>query len=217
MKQNRPFNQVVFVSIITLLVLACAGGSLGATATPAPTNTTAPTITPLPTNTVTPRPTATARPTATEIPPTPTPAPIGVPVVYDSLEITVLDVVPHSQIVTGGSYYYYSNPGETFIDMAVRVRNLNPGNVVRIQWSYVYIVEAKGTWAPLYGVTRRVESGTEYDPFNIAIKTEVNGDEFIEFDDDTYLRLIYYIVDDPEWTLLFGIENSPQISFQLGK
>src|SRR6188474_3584135 len=180
MKQNRPFNQVVFVSIITLLVLACAGGSLGATATPAPTNTTVPTNTPLPTNTVTPRPSATARPTATDIPPTPTPAPIGVPVVYDSLEITVLDVVPHSQIVTGGSYYYYSNPGETFIDMAVRVRNLNPGNVVRIQWSYVYIVEAKGTWAPLYGVTRRVESGTEYDPFNIAIKTEVNGDEFIE-------------------------------------
>lgn len=217
MKKNRPFNQVVSLLAITLSVLACAGGSLGATATPMPTNTPEATNTPLPTNTVTPKPTSTARPTATEIPPTPTPAPIGVPVVYDSLEITVLDVVPHSQIVTGGAYYYYSNPGETFIDMAVRVRNLNPGNVVRIKWSYIYIVEAKGTWAPLYGVTRRVAPGTEYDAFNIAIKTEVNGDDFVEFDDDTYLRLIYYIVDDPEWTLLFGIENSPQISFQLKK
>lgn len=217
MKQNRTYKQVIFVLVIALSVLACVGGALGATATPVPTNTPEATNTPLPTDTATPKPTATARPTATEIPPTPTPAPIGVSVVYDSLEITVLDVVTHGHIVTGGSYYYYSKPGETFIDMAVRVRNLNPGNAVRVQWSYIYIVEERGSWYPLYGVTRRVDSGTEYDPFKIALGTEVKGEDFVEFDNDTYLRLIYYIADDPQQILLFRIEDSPLISFQLEK
>ena len=129
----------------------------------------------------------------------------------------MLDVVTHGHIVTGGSYYYYSKPGETFIDMAVKVRNLRAGNPVRIQWSYIYIVETKGTWYPLYGAIRRMESGKEYDPFNIDIDFEVNGENFVEFDDDTFLRLIYYVADDPEQILLFGIADSPLISFQLKK
>jgi len=217
MKQNRTYLQIIAALVIALSISACVGGSLLATATPVPTNTREATNTPLPTNTVTPKPTFTARPTATKIPPTPTPAPIGVSVIYDSLEITVLDVVTHSQIVTGGRYYYYSKPSETFIDMAVRVRNLKAGSPIRIQWKYIYIVEPKGTWYPLYGVTRRMDSGKEYDPFNIAIDFEVNGENVVEFDDDTFLRLIYYVADDPEQTLLFGIENSPQISFQIKK
>lgn len=129
----------------------------------------------------------------------------------------MLDVVTHSHIVTGGSYYYYSRPGEIFIDMAVKVRNLSAGNPVRMQWKHIYIVETKGTWYPLYGVTRRMDSGQEYDPFNIGIDYEVNGENVVEFDDDTFLRLIYYIADDPEQTLLFGIADSPLISFQLQK
>ena len=217
MKQKRTYPQALFVLVVALSALACAAGSLGATATPAPTNTPQPTSTPLPTDTATPRPTSTKRPTPTRIPPTLTPAPIGVSVVYDALEITVLDVVPHSHIVTGGSYYYYSRPGETFIDMAVRVRNTNPGHVVRIPWGYIYVIEEKGIWYPLYGALRRVDSGTEYDPFNIALGTEINGENIVEFDDDTFLRLIYYVVDNPEQIILFGIENSPMISFQLEK
>src|SRR5688500_17860108 len=89
MKQNRTYNQVVLVLAIALSVLACVGGSLGAAATPLPTNTREVSKTPLPTNTATAKPTSTPRPTPTKIPPTPTPAPIGVSVLYDSLEITV--------------------------------------------------------------------------------------------------------------------------------
>jgi len=217
MKQNRTYKQIVFILLIALSVLACVGGSLGATATPAPTNTPEATNTPVPTITATHEPTSTPRPTPTEISPTPTPAPIGVSVRYDSLEITLLDVVTHGHIVTGGSYYYYSKPGETFIDMAVRVRNLNPGNPVRVLWSYVYIVEKNGAWYPLYGALRKVTDGKEYDPFNITLGTEIQGESFVEFDNDTYLRLIYYVADDPEQTILFGIQDSPLISFQLKK
>jgi len=217
MKRNQTFKQFGVVMAIALSVLACVGGSLGATATPVPSNTAEATHTPPPTRTPTPKPTFTRRPTATKIPPTPTPAPIGVSVISDSLEITLLDVVTHGHIVTGGSYYYYSKPGETFIDMAVRVRNLNPGDAVLVQWSYIYIVEAKGTWYPLYGVTRRVERDRKFDAFNIDFDFEVNGDDFVEFDDDTYLRLIYYVVDDPEQLILFGIGDSPQIGFQIKK
>jgi hypothetical protein len=219
MKHNRTFKPMILVSVMVLSVLACAGGALGATATPPPTDTQEPTQTPLPTAspTATLKPTSTPKPTATEIPPTPTPAPVGVAVKYGSLEITLLDVVPHGQIVTGGRYYYYSKPGETFIDLAVRVRNLEPGKVVRIPWSYVYVVEPKGTWYPLYSASRMVDSGTEFDAFNLEIKFETVGENVVEFDNDTYLRLIYYVVDDPEQTILFGIEESPLIQFQIKK
>ena len=217
MRLKPMFPRISIVFIVALLVTACGAGVPAATETPVPTNTPQATDTPLPTATATPKPTSTKKPTATPIPPTPTPAPIGVPVTYNSLEITLLDIVPHSQIVTGGTYYYYSKPGETFIDLAVRVRNLEPGNVVQIPWSYIYVIEPKGIWYPLYGETKRVDLGTEFDPFNLPIKFEVNGDNIVEFDDDTFMRLIYYVADDAEQTILFGIEDSPLIEFQLKK
>lgn len=217
MTPKRTFPLISIVFILALLVTACGGGIPAATPTPAPTNTPEPTPTPLPTATATPKPTSTPRPTATPIPPTPTPAPIGVPVTYNSLEITLLDVVTHGHIVPGGTYYYYSKPGETFVDLAVRVRNLEPGRAIQIPWSYIYVIEPKGTWYPLYGETRRVDRGAEFDPFNLPIQLEVNGDNVVEFDDDTYMRLIYYVVDDPEQTILFGIEDSPLIEFHTRK
>jgi hypothetical protein len=217
MIQKRIYPQAAVVFLFASLITACAAGLPAATATPVATNTPEATHTPLPTATATTKPTSTPRPTVTPIPPTPTPAPIGVPVTYNSLEITLLDVVTHGHIVPGGTYYYYSKPGETFIDLAVRVRNLEPGRAVQIAWSYIYVIEPKGTWYPLYGETRRVESGMEFDPFNLPIQLEVNGDNIVEFDDDTYMRLIYYVADDPEKTILFGIEDSPLIQFQVKK
>src|SRR5512145_1929328 len=101
MTPKRTFPRISIVFILALLVTACGGGIPAATVTPAPTKTPEATKTPLPTATATPKPTSTPRPTATPIPPTPTPAPIGIPVTYNSLEITLLDVVPHGHIVPG--------------------------------------------------------------------------------------------------------------------
>lgn len=62
---------------------------------------------------------------------------------YEDLEITLLEVVTHGQIVTGGYYYYYSKPGETFIDVTALVRN-EKSQPVYIIMSDLYIVEEAG-------------------------------------------------------------------------
>jgi hypothetical protein len=213
--------KAIYLLIALCLVLSACGPSaqqLTSTAVAAFTNTPTATQTPLPTETATPTPTRTPRPTKTNIPPTPTPASIGSSVIYDSLEITVLDVATHSQIVPGGLYYYYSKPGFTFIDLGVLVKNLNPGQPVKVAWSYIYVTEAGGkSWYPLYGDFKQVDSGKTYDPFNIGVKTEINGSSTMTFDNDTYLRLIYYVTDDPNQTILFNIEDSPLIGFKLPK
>lgn len=205
---------------ICFLLSACSPSAqqLTATVLAMPTDTLTATQTPLPTNTATLKPTATPRPTKTPIPPTPTAAAIGESVLYNSLEITVLDVITHSHIVPGGLYYYYSKPGQTFIDIGVRVRNLKPGTPVVIAWENVYVVEAKDkVWYPMYGDVKQVDSGKSYDPFSIEIKTEVIGSKTLQFDNDTYLRLIYYVADNPDHVMLFGIGNSQLIKFQIKK
>ena len=202
---------LVFVSII---ILACAGGSIAA-ATP----TSIPTETPLPTNTpkptATPRPTSTPRPTATLVP---TPAPIGESVQYGSLEISVLDVITHDLIVPGGLYYWYTPEGYIFIDVGVFVKNSNPSNPVTVKWGNVGVKESNGdAWYPGFADTKAVSSGTQVDPFSIGISTEVEPDDVVVFEEDTYLRLIFVVVDDLEQDILFGIENSPLITFRIKK
>jgi hypothetical protein len=213
---------VVLCIIVIFGVISWAGNSVAPINTP-PENTaiarSTATAKPIAqaTKTNTTIPSSTPRPTQTNIPPTPTPAPIGVPVIYNSLEITVLGVITHTQIVPGGAYYYYSESGKIFIDVGVRVRNLKPGNPFKVQWSYVYIDEGGGSWYPLYGDVKQVDSDPKLDPFNIGIKTEVKGTDIVAFDNDTYLRLIFYVTDDPTQIILFRIEDSSPIQFQIKK
>ena len=118
-----------------------------------------------PTNTATPRPTSTPYPTLTEIPPTPTPAAIGVPVKYESLEITVLDVknldsVHFGDVSGGWETFYKPLPGKFLIDVGVLVRNLDPGNPVLMDWMNVYIVEESGNaWYPGLGEYENSQRG----------------------------------------------------------
>lgn len=217
MKQIRIFKQVVFLSFVVLIVLAC-GGIAPATATPLPT------IPPTPANTATPRPTSTPRPTATEIPPTPTPASVGVSVKYNSLEITVLGVKNRESVhfgdVSGGwETFYKPLSGKYLIDVGVLAHNLTPGNAVRMNWNNVYIVEASGdAWYPAWGNIKTVDVGKKVDPFAIGLSsTAINGDDSIEFDNDTYMRLIFSVNADPEQNIIFAIEASPVIVFQVGE
>ena len=197
-----------------LVILACQVGSFAApTATPVPTNTTLPTDTSTPEPTSTPRPTSTPKPTATI---QPTPAPVGETVTYGSLEITLLKVTTHDLIVPGGKYYWYSKSGQTFVDLGVLVRNLEPGNPVTVTWDEIYIVDVNGdSWYANFGDTKMVDTGTKVDPYSIGINDEVTGGAMLNFDNDTYLRLVYYTFNDPEKPVFFGIANSPQMTFTI--
>ncbi|MFN2119533.1 MAG: hypothetical protein ACK2T0_04030, partial [Anaerolineales bacterium] len=65
------------------------------------------------------------------------------------------------------------------------------------------------------GSTKTVESGSPKDPFSIGLSsTDLDRDAEIELKDDTYLRLIFLVGDKPEQTFLFGVADSPMISFQ---
>jgi hypothetical protein len=208
------------LSSIALAVLPFVIISLGCTVSnPVPT----PTF-PIPTRTATPIP-PTRRPTSTPLPtatPQPTPAPVGAPVPYGSLEITVLDVIKRQSIhfgdVAGGFETFYEPlDGYFIIDVGVLVRNLEPGNFVQVKWSDVYILEENGNaWYPNWGQMQTVSPGRKVDPFSIGLSSnDVNGDEFIYFENDTCMRLIFSVQNDPEQTILFAIKDSPYIRFQV--
>ena len=210
------FVKVCLFFGLLLIILACQVDSFAApTATPVPTNTPIPTITFTPEPTSTPRPTSTPKPTATT---SPTPAPIGETVTYGSLEITLLQVTTHDLIVPGGKYYWYSKSGQTFIDLSVLVRNLKPGNPVTVTWDKIYIVDVNGdSWYANFGEAKTVVAGRKVDPYTFGINNEVTGSAELDFDNDTYLRLIYYTFYDPKKPVFFGIADSPQMTFTIKK
>ncbi len=208
-----------FLGVFSLLaVLACGfGGAFSLPATATPTNT----ATLEPTSASTPIPTNTSTPTET---PTATPAPVGSTVTYGSLEITVIDVINRESVHfgdvdSGWETFYTPSDGHYLIDVGVLVHNSKPGNAVHMRWKDVYVVEENGdAWQPIWGSIKMVDSGTKVDPFSIGLSsTDLDGDADIEFDNDTYLRLIYGVKDDPNQTILFGVQDSPMISFTLNE
>jgi hypothetical protein len=212
--------KALYIVLAVVLLAGCAPSSEELTATAvmarAQTQTAAPTLTPTPTFTPTFTPTLTAtrtpKPTKT---PVPTPAAVGETVAYENLQITLLEVVTHTHIVTGGYYYYYSKPGEIFIDMTVLVRNRR-SDPVKVRMKEIYIVdETDSAWYPNFGGVQTVELERRFNPMaSIKIDETYSGGEVISFEKDTYLRLIFYVKDNQD--LLFGIQDSLQFAFPVG-
>jgi len=206
--------KALYIISAVVLLVGCAPSSEQMTSTAvmaqAQTQTAAPTVTPTVTPTLTPPPTSTSTPKPT-ITPQPTPAPVGETVKYNGLEITLLEVATHSHIVTGGMYYYYSKPGQIFVDVAVRVRNPGSTSVV-MPMKYVYIVEETGdSWYANFSGFQTVELDKRFNPMaSIKIEQTFSGDDVISFQKDTYLRLVWYTTQNQN--LLFGIEDSPQFA-----
>ena len=216
MKQNHRFRSVIFLLCVVLIMLACSGGMAAATPTPVPSPS--PTLTSTPTSI----PSITPSPTLTEIPPTITPAPVGVSVKYDSLEITVLSVknlesVHFGDVAGGWETFYKPLPGKYLIDVGVLVRNLDPGRAVSMDWRNIFIVESNGdAWYPAWGSVRTVNVDKKMDPFTIGLSsTAIDGESAIEFNNNTYLRLIFSVEADPEQEILFAIGRSPAIAFRV--
>jgi len=186
----------------------------------AQTQTAAPSLTSTFTATSTPQPTFTLTLTRTPTPtntPEPTPATIGEIIQFGPLEITLLQVENHSQIVPGGYYSYYAKPGNIFVELGVLVRN-TAATPVSMYMKNIYIVEENGDkWFASFGTSRIVEVGKRFNPIiSIRLSDIANtGEENISFEKDTYLRLIYYVKDNQ--SLRFGILNSPQFTFDVNK
>jgi len=146
---------------------------------------------------------------------------LGVAVPNGSLEITVLDALTRQTLhlgdITGRYMIYYTAPkGNKIIDVGVLVRNSVAGVPATAKWGDIYIVEENGdAWIPYWGSTKTVETGSPKDPFSIGLSSnDLDRDAQIELANDTYLRLIFLVSDEPDQTFIFGIADSPFISFQ---
>jgi hypothetical protein len=115
-------------------------------------------------------------------------------------------------------YIYYTAPaGKRIVDIAVLVHNTSPGTPVRVNWKDVGIFEANGDgWYPLWAKVKTVASASIADPYSIGISSdEIQGDAYVEFADYTYLRLVFLVASDPTQTIVFGIQDSPPVAFQV--
>jgi hypothetical protein len=202
---------VVVALLLGALSAACGPGQiLGPTVTPTATSTPIPTATLTPTAT----PPPTAIPTATSIP---TPASIGASVPYGSLRITVVKVDRHVYIVPGG-LYYWRPPDKTKIvlDLGVLIRNEDPDHAVLVQTENMTITEADGTSStPFASEYNTVQRGGGFDPLSLSISSHLYPKGvFVLYGGDTYFRLIFAAAKNQ--AVLFGLEDSPKISIEIG-
>ncbi len=206
-----------YIILVVVLLAGCAPSSEQMTSTAvmaqAQTQTAAPTITPTVTPSFTPPPTFTSTPMPTSTP-EPTPAPVGETIKYNGLEITLLEVATHSHIVTGGYYYYYSEPGRTYVDITVRVRNTGNAPVVMAMKNLYLVDETGDSWYANFSGTQTVEIEKRFNPMaSLKLEKTVSGETPVSFEKDTYLRLVWYTNTGQD--LIFGIGDAPQFTFSV--
>jgi hypothetical protein len=214
--------KALFLVLTIVFLLACGGISteqLTATAVEAHsrTETAAPTLTltsaPTFTPTSTPKPTETSQPTDT---PTPEPAAIGETVQYNNVEITLLEVVTHTQLALSDYGGYDANDGYIFLDLTVLARNKG-NNAVDLTIGDFYVLEEKGDVRnPYFGGTQTVDLERRFNPMaSIKLGKFYNGGVPVIFKDkkDTYLRLVFVVTEHVD--LIFGIGDSPTFAIPI--
>jgi hypothetical protein len=210
---TKQRNMAILVLVISLVILGCGPGQfLGSAVTPSSTSAPEPTSTPKPTSTS--EPTSTPRPTATNVPPTP--ASLGEVVSYNTIEISVLDVYRHDNLIPGNGYRYWANPGYMIIDLVVKAQNT--GTIpVSITWGDTYVLDDTGARNDvMFAGSRPAAKNKKVDPLSIDYN-DVSGSALIEIEDAVYMRIVYIIPDKPEQKVLFGIGDSPLIEFTVKK
>lgn len=167
-------------------------------------------------STSTPRPTSTSRPTATKIPSTAIPASLGEVVKYKSIEISVLDVYRHDNLIPGNGYRYWAQDGYMIIDLVVKVQNTGP-TPASIKWGDAYVIDYTDSSSDLiFAGSRSAAKKEKVDPLSIDYNV-VDETASIKIIDTVYLRIVYIISEKPEQTVFFGIADSPQIAFTVKK
>jgi hypothetical protein len=203
MKRNRPFKEAMFVVVVAVFILACGGGAIALTPTPAP---------PPATNTIVPRPTSTLRPTATDVPPTPTAAPMGMPVSTEDYEVNVISMRMLETVYLDAQYHWVPTAGNMFVELGIKVVNLKPGSTVSVAWGNIVVIEDdESTWYPNWGEFKPVASGIEVSPKSLVFRTLDDPAEEVTFDDVVFIRAIYGVARHSPTTILFGFGNAPLI------
>jgi len=206
---NIKRSPILFlISIFTTISLACAVLSNPPAAAPEPTaipNTAEPSAT----ATATPRPTNTPRPTATAVPPTATPAPVGVTVSNEEYEVNVVKVRKLGSVYLDQNYIWQANPGYLFLELGVHVISKRTGTT-SIPWESIYVTEQDGnSWYPGWGGFQTANIGDNVNPATIIFAQIHNGSELISFREAVFLRLIWTIKDNNPSTVYFGFDTSP--------
>jgi len=183
------------IFVVALILCGCRLGAVPVpTAAPTATFTAIPSFTPSPT--LSPTPTFTPSPTVTS---TPLPA-VGTPASNGNWEVTVLEgaVSRPTLFFYGGSYEYPSDKRNIFVDMAVRIRNLNPMQNGPISLASFWVVDEAGTVSTVSAVgIQPATSNKSIDPFSIGVTHNPYYDptRFTALlqNDDIYMRLIFIV------------------------
>jgi len=209
-------NLIISILVLSLMISGCGPVQfLGPTVTPSATPTLVPTSTPIPT--LTRVPTSTPLPTATEVPPTQMPASLGEVISYKTLDISVLDVYRHDNLIPGNGYRYWANPGFMIIDLVVKVQNTGSSST-SITWNDTYALDDSGSRSEvMFGGSRSASKTAKIDPLSIDYNDLYGGMGEVEVIDTVYMRIIYIIPDKSEQKVLFGIGDSPKIEFLVKK
>lgn len=215
-KTRRVFLLILATASFASLFGCDTGGMLSFGETATPTSTATPSSTP----TATPRPTWTPSPTPS---PTATPASLGDTVSDNELEITLLRVrnlesVHFGDVEGNWETFYTASPGYYLIELDVLVHSLFPDRPISYTWKYVYVEEESGdAWYPTWANTRVVEPGKRIDPSTIGLSSaQVVPSDILNIKQDTFLRLIYGVSDNPDQVILFHLGDSQPIQFTVG-
>jgi hypothetical protein len=211
MKQNDIFTKPMLV-LLAIIVLACNAGGI---ITPVSTNPSEATPTQKATNTATPKPTSKPRPTATKITPTPIPIPMGTPVSNEDYEVNVLYMRTLDTVYLDAEYHWVPTAGNMFVELGIKVVNLNPRATGAVRWGDIYVLEVDehaGPWYPNWGESKSVASDVTVNPKSLVFKSlEDKASEQIIFKDVVFVRAIYTVRKHSPTTLLFGFDSSPLI------
>jgi hypothetical protein len=211
MNRNRTVNIFYLLTSLLVGIQAIAGCGPGQLFGPSFTDTPTSTLTPVPTLTITPTSTFTPTPTFTPSPiPTPTIVPeVGVPISNDESEITLISPFSRKRIFRG-DVYYTANPGYIFIDLGLKVKNLDT-TANSFQSSDVLVLDdTKEQWSILWIGRQPVKNDRVIDPFSISVDESFVNTFSVE--NEVYFRFIF-VVSETSSSLSFQFDGIPLIPF----
>ncbi len=155
------------------------------------------------------RPTSTPKPTFTI---TATPAAVGETVSNEKYEVQVITVRTLNTVYISEYANWVPTEGNMFVEICLKVVNLDPGSKISVPWGKVYVIEEDGSsWYPNWGEFKSVASGVEVNPKSLAFKALEDRTERVIFDDTVFIRAIFAVAKHNPTTLIFGFGDSPLI------